>query len=123
MPWNRHSKGFWRDGFILRSPQSNHINCERVPDKLLLCPAKTITHNIPLIMGYSWLFGIGSLCCFGPGIYCMFYRLEGGKEEAFALYGAAFTRCSFHTAFLLLAILNPINPEPARERLRDGSRK
>lgn len=48
----------------------------------------------------------------------MFYRLQGGKEEAFALYGAAFMLCSFRTTFLLLAILSPINPELApRERL------
>lgn len=48
----------------------------------------------------------------------MLYRLQGGKEEALALYGAAFTLCSFRTTFLLLAILNPINPERAtRERL------
>ena len=49
----------------------------------------------------------------------MFYRLQRGKEEAFALYGAVFMLCSFCTTFLLLAILSPINPERApRERLR-----
>lgn len=43
----------------------------------------------------------------------MLYRLQGGKEEAFALYGAAFMFCCFFTTFLLLAILSPINPELA----------
>lgn len=88
-----------------------------------LGPAKTIAHNIHLITGCSWPFWIRSLCSFGAGIYWIFYGFQGGKEEAFALYGAAFTRCSFCATFLLLAMLSPINPERApRERLRDGSR-
>jgi len=49
----------------------------------------------------------------------VFYRLQGRKEEACALYGAAFMLCSFPTMFLLLAILSPINPERApREKLK-----
>lgn len=43
----------------------------------------------------------------------MLYRLQGGKEEAFALYWAAFMLRCFLTTFLLLAILSPINPQLA----------
>lgn len=103
---------------VWKTPQPNHINCEQVRDELPLGLAKTITHNVHLIPG---LFGLGLRAASGAhaGIYWMFYRLQGGKEEAFALYGAAFMFSSSRTMFLLLAILSPINPErTSRERLR-----
>lgn len=101
-----------------RSSEPNHINHEQVRDELPLGLTKTITHNVHLIPS---LFGLGLRAASGvcAGIYWMFYRLQGGKEEAFALYGAAFMFSSSRTTFLLLAILSPINPERAsRERLR-----
>lgn len=46
-----------------RSPKPEHIRCEQVKGESPLGPAKLITHNSLLIMGYSWAFWIRSLCC------------------------------------------------------------
>lgn len=36
-----------------RFPQPDHISCEQVGEELPLALAKTITHNVHLITGYS----------------------------------------------------------------------
>lgn len=75
--WNRQSREFWTGEFILRSPPVKSSIVSKFQTSFhwaLLKPSLTTSQDIP---------GIRSVCCFGSGIYWVFYREEKKKPLLF----------------------------------------
>lgn len=96
-----------------RSPQSDRMSFEQVRDELPLGLAKTITHNMHLIMGYSRAFWIRSPCCIGRACWDLLDVLQVTRRKRRSLYSLW---GSFYALQFPHHIFTACNPKPHQSR-------